>query len=87
MDGGEIVLVQLGLGCALLPALFWETKVCQVECHWYVLVVIRLRVTCSMHVTHAKRAYTVNTAAENTRIRHPPTNNAYVLQYSDTRAR
>jgi hypothetical protein len=35
MDGGEIVLVQLGLGCALLPALFWETKVCQVECHWF----------------------------------------------------
>jgi hypothetical protein len=28
-----------------------------------VLVVIRLCVTCSMHVTYAKRAYTVNTAA------------------------
>ena len=37
-----------------------------------------------MHVTHAKRAYTVNTAVENTRTRHLPTNNAYVLQYSDT---
>jgi hypothetical protein len=51
------------------------------------LVVIRLCVTCSMHVTYAKRAYTVNTAAENRRIKHPSTNNAYVSQRSDTRAR
>jgi hypothetical protein len=44
------------------------------------LVVIRL--TCSMH-----GIYAANTASENRRRRHPQTNNAYVLQYSDTRAR
>ena len=37
--------------------------------------------------TLPRNTYTVNTAAENTRIKHPPIDNAYVLQYSDTRAR
>jgi hypothetical protein len=43
-----------------------------------------------MHRAHdlcEPRICTVSTAAENTRTRHPPTNNAYVLQYSDTCAR
>jgi hypothetical protein len=33
------------------------------------------------------RIYVADTAAENRRNKHPPIDNAYVLQYSDTRAR
>jgi hypothetical protein len=57
-----------------------------IKCETCMLVVIRLCVTCSMHVTHANRVYTVNTAAENT-MKHPSINNAYVSQRSDIRAR
>ena len=46
----------------------------------------------SPHVLYARELgetsiYVADTAAENRRIKHPSTNNAYVLQYSDTRAR
>jgi hypothetical protein len=46
----------------------------------------------SSHVLYARELcetgiYVADTAAENLRIKHPSTNNAYVLQYSDTRAR
>jgi hypothetical protein len=44
------------------------------------------------HVPHARELcetsiYIADTAAENRKNKHPSTNNAYVLQYSDTRAR
>ena len=54
------------------------------------LVLVVIRLTCSRAIARdlrETRIYTVNTALENEDKNHPPTNTAYVLQYSDTRAR
>jgi hypothetical protein len=64
-----------------------KTLICKLSDNIDLLVVIRLM--CSMHVSELGETsiYVADTAAENRRIKHPSTNNAYVLQYSDTRAR
>ena len=70
-------------------ACLWEF-VLSLHSNFKRLLLVVIRLTCSRAIARdlrETRIYTVNTALENEDKNHPPTNTAYVLQYSDTRAR